>query len=268
MKKIKSILFITGGTGEIGLNMSKVILKNRIIDKLILTYCNSNSKKLNTINSILNEISPKTKIEFIKCDLTSRSGINFLIKKIRNLKIKYLINCYGLTERSEIWDTTEKFFDKMINANIYSTYFISKIVSKNMIKNKIKGSILNIISTASYSGQSYTSLYTTTKGSLISFTKNLAISCSKFKIRVNAINLGWSDTKTEEKIRLKYHNSKSLTSWKKSALRSLPFNTFMPKDNIGKLADFCLSNDSYPMFGSIIDFDQGVVGFYRPKFKK
>jgi NAD(P)-dependent dehydrogenase (short-subunit alcohol dehydrogenase family) len=59
------------------------------------------------------------------------------------------------------------------------------------------GSIVNILSMNAHCGTPDLAVYSATKGALLTLTKNAANAHLAARIRVNGINLGWTDTETE-----------------------------------------------------------------------
>ena len=66
--------------------------------------------------------------------------------------------------------------------------------------------IASVLSIAMYSGMPFIVAYSGSKAALAIMTKNIANSVSGHQIRVNALNIGWSDTPAEHEIQTKVHN--------------------------------------------------------------
>jgi NAD(P)-dependent dehydrogenase (short-subunit alcohol dehydrogenase family) len=119
---------------------------------------------------------------------------------------------------------------------------------------------VNIISMSSYGGQPFLSPYSMSKGALATLTKNVANSVVKHRIRVNGLNLGWMDTPGEAAIQKRFHNAAD--NWIEEAERGQPFGRLVKTAEVAQLVAYLLSDRSGLMTGSIIDFDQNVVGTY------
>jgi NAD(P)-dependent dehydrogenase (short-subunit alcohol dehydrogenase family) len=78
------------------------------------------------------------------------------------------------------------------------------------------------------------------------------------QIRINGLNLGWMDTPGEEAIQKRFHNASD--QWLKEAERMQPFGRLIKPGEVAEVVAFLLSEKSGLMTGSIIDFDQNVVG--------
>jgi NAD(P)-dependent dehydrogenase (short-subunit alcohol dehydrogenase family) len=173
-------------------------------------------------------------------------------------RVDIVINAAGITDRGTIWDTSPDLFDAMMNVNVRAPYFIIQDALHVMKREKIKGSIVNIISISGHGGQSFISAYCVSKGALITLTRNTAYSVMKHQIRVNGLNIGWMDTPGEDRIMKTYHEAEE--GWLKKAEAGRPFGRLLKPDEVARACAYLGSDESGMMTGSIIDFDQQVVG--------
>jgi NAD(P)-dependent dehydrogenase (short-subunit alcohol dehydrogenase family) len=130
-----------------------------------------------------------------------------------------------------------------------------------MIDRGIAGSILNILSMSSHGGQPFLSPYSTSKGALATLTRNVACSVLKQRIRVNGLNIGWMDSPGEHVVQKKFHAAGD--DWLEKAEKDQPFGRLVKPAEVAEVAAFLLSGRSGLMTGSIIDFDQSVVGTHE-----
>ena len=65
---------------------------------------------------------------------------------------------------------------------------------------KRPGSIVNIITRSSHGGQPFLTAYSSSKGALAILTKNVAHAVRSHRIRVNGLNIGWTETPGEHAI--------------------------------------------------------------------
>ena len=129
-----------------------------------------------------------------------------------------------------------------------------------MRRDKISGTIACVISMASYSGMPFLSAYSASKGALTILVKNVANSISANNIRVNGLNIGWTDTPGEDSIQKKFH--KGGEDWLKKAEKKVPFKKLVKPLDVSRALAFLCSKESGIMTGSIIDFDQSVSGWH------
>ena len=131
---------------------------------------------------------------------------------------------------------------------------------KIMIREKIQGTILNILSMAMYSGMPFLTAYSGSKAALAIIIKNVANGVSGHKIRVNGLNIGWTDTPGEDTIQRKFHNGGD--DWLQKAEVKVPFKRLTKPIDVARAAAFFCSKESGLVTGSIIDYDQTVNGWH------
>ena len=129
-----------------------------------------------------------------------------------------------------------------------------------MIRDKINGTIANVLSMAVYSGMPFLTAYSSSKGALGVMIKNVANAVRAHQIRINGINLGWTDTPAEDSIQKKFHNGGD--DWLEKAERDLPFKRLTKPIDVAKMIAFLCSEESGVMTGSLVDFDQSVLGWH------
>ena len=161
-------------------------------------------------------------------------------------------------ERGTILDTTPDLFDRIMAVNVRAPFFLMQGAIQTMIDRGIAGSILNILSMSSHGGQPFLSPYSASKGALATLTRNVARAVLKHCIRVNGLNLGWMDSPAEHAIQKRFHAAAD--DWLQRAEKEQPFGRLLKPAEVAGVAAFLLSDRSGLMTGSIIDFDQNVIG--------
>jgi NAD(P)-dependent dehydrogenase (short-subunit alcohol dehydrogenase family) len=172
--------------------------------------------------------------------------------------IHILVNSAGITDRATLFDTSEDFYNRMFAINVKAPFFLMQGVSRLMVEKNISGSILNILSMSSYGGQPFLAAYSASKAALLTLTKNSAFALMRNHIRVNGINLGWTNTPGEDYVQRKYHNANQ--NWLSEAETKQPFGRLIKIADVAELAYFILSEKSGVLTGAIIDYDQSVHG--------
>jgi NAD(P)-dependent dehydrogenase (short-subunit alcohol dehydrogenase family) len=197
---------------------------------------------------------------FVSADLAKVEDCRNVIESARREfgRIDYLVNSAATSERGTILDSTPELFDRIMAINVRAPFFLIQGALKLMIEQGIRGSIVNIISMSSHGGQPFLTPYSMSKGALVTLTKNAANSVVNRQIRINGLNLGWMDTPGEEAIQKRFHNASD--QWLKEAERMQPFGRLIKPGEVAEVVAFLLSEKSGLMTGSIIDFDQNVVG--------
>jgi len=253
---------VTGSTQGLGESICRKLISDGLQNLLI---CGRNEKKGLRLESEFNSLGCKT--IFVRADFRHLEDIFNIINTVKSKfsKSDFLVNSAGITERGTLLDTTPKLFDDIFNINVRAPFFLMQGISKLMLENKIEGSIINIISMSSYGGQPFLSAYSSSKAALATLTKNSAFALMKNHIRVNGINLGWTDTPGEDYIQKKYHNAKG--DWLIKAEKGQPLKRLIKPNEVAELVYFILSKKSGILTGSLIDYDQSVEGaYYKPAY--
>ena len=173
-------------------------------------------------------------------------------------RVDSLVNTAGLTTRGTLLDTTPELFDEHIAVNLKAPFFLMQAVVASLVSRQAPGTIVNIISMAEHGGQPYLAPYAAAKAGLAGLTRNAAHAYRWHRIRINGLDIGWTDTEGENAIQRRFHDATD--GWQEKAGASLPMGKL---GQVGEIADFVvflLSDRSGVVTGSVIDWDQHVVG--------
>ena len=243
------ISLVTGGAGGIGIEICKSLLDAG--SKVIIADIDSKKSK-----KLLKKIKNKN-IEYYKLDSTSEKNIKslsrFILKKYKRLDV--LVNCVGICFNKEAEKVKKKEWDKVINININSMFYVCKEFGKIFIKQK-KGTIVNIGSNSGLivdKPQPQAS-YNASKAAVHQLTKSLACEWSKYNIRVNAIAPGYVATEMTLLGRKKPH-------WFKYWIEMTPMKRLEEPSEIASVALFLASESSSYCTGSIISVDGGYTSW-------
>jgi NAD(P)-dependent dehydrogenase (short-subunit alcohol dehydrogenase family) len=243
------ISLVTGGAGGIGIEICKSLLDAG--SKVIIADIDSKKSK-----KLLKKINNKN-IEYYKLDSTSEKNIKslsrFILKKYQRLDV--LVNCVGICFNKEAEKVKKKEWDKVVNININSMFYVCKEFGKIFIKQK-KGTIVNIGSNSGLivdKPQPQAS-YNASKAAVHQLTKSLACEWSKYNIRVNAIAPGYVATEMTLLGRKKPH-------WFKYWIEMTPMKRLAEPSEIASVALFLASESSSYCTGSIISVDGGYTSW-------
>ncbi|MEM0020690.1 MAG: SDR family oxidoreductase [Fervidicoccaceae archaeon] len=134
-------------------------------------------------------------VYFLKADVTKSDEVKRLMDTAGEFKgrIDVLVNNAGIPfTGNDIEKQTEDEFRRIIETNLYGLWLCAKYALKYMKERG--GVIVNIASTRAYQSEENTEPYSASKGGVIALTHSLAISLSKYRIRVVSISPGWIDT--------------------------------------------------------------------------
>ncbi len=108
----------------------------------------------------------------------------------REGRIDVLINNIGKRLKKSLFDVTVEDWDLLVDANMKIPFFLSQAVAKKMVEAQLLGSIINISSQLGVVSSYDHSIYSTTKGGLISLTRAMAIDLARFNVSVNSVAPG------------------------------------------------------------------------------
>jgi NAD(P)-dependent dehydrogenase (short-subunit alcohol dehydrogenase family) len=202
--------------------------------------------------------------EYVQADLADVEDCRQVVRRCdeRFGRVDGLVNAAANTNRGTLDETTVEFWDLLFAVNVRAPFLLTQEAVRVMKREKIAGSIVNILSVAAYCGLEILCAYSSTKGALRTFTKNTAHSLRKHRIRVNGINLGWTDTPAEHVVQAKQG---SPADWLQQGEAASPFGRLLKPDDVARLCMYLLSDDSGILTGSCIDYTQRVMGLYPPE---
>ena len=106
-------------------------------------------------------------------------------------KADILVNDAGYARREAVFDVTPEDWDKMMDINLKSAFFLSQGFAKQVIKQGTPGRIINIGSVAGAMDMHPISIaYHAAKGALINVTRVMAVDLAQYNITVNCIGPG------------------------------------------------------------------------------
>ncbi|MFC5401354.1 SDR family NAD(P)-dependent oxidoreductase [Cohnella soli] len=182
-------VLVTGGSGGIGGAIAQKLASNGAI--VAVHYMRNKEGAEETVR-IIREAGGEA--EAFHADLTRLDQINSLAAQVQTAfgaSIDILVNNAGqMSQRAQLLELSEDYYNEMLDANFKSCVFLSKAVLPGMLQ-KGKGNIVNIASLAAHNGGGPgVALYAAAKGAMLTFTKNIAKVYAGQGIRVNAIAPG------------------------------------------------------------------------------
>ena len=106
-------------------------------------------------------------------------------------KVDILVNDAGYARRETVFDVTPEGWDKMMDINLKSAFFLSQSFAKQVMKQGTPGRIINIGSVAGAMDMHPVSIaYHAAKAAMINMTRVMAVDLAHFNITVNCIGPG------------------------------------------------------------------------------
>ena len=252
------IAIVTGGTQGLGEAIATDFVERGAKGIVI---CGRSADKGRAVAERLTKRGCKT--EFVRADLSVVEDCRKVVAAADRTfgRVDVLVNAAAITDRGTIFDTSPELFDTMFAVNVRSPFFLMQDALNLMRREGTQGSVVNILSMSAHGGQSFITAYCASKGALATLTKNVAFGVMRHRIRVNGLCIGWMDTPGEDRIMRLYHGAQD--GWKDAAEAKLPMGRLLKVDEVARAVAFLASDESGLMTGSIIDFDQSVLGCYE-----
>jgi NAD(P)-dependent dehydrogenase (short-subunit alcohol dehydrogenase family) len=196
---------------------------------------------------------------FFAADLTDEASCRSLITQSvqRFGAIDVLVNNAADVSRGSIESTPIALLDRLISINLRAPFILMQEVVTHM-KPRRAGSIVNIGSVNAYIGEPKLCAYSLTKGGMMTLTKNTASDLNRHRIRVNQINVGWTLTEGEEKVKREQEHLGP--EWVEEAVKTRPFGRLLSPQDIAYAAAYFASDESACVTGTVMDLEQYPVG--------
>jgi NAD(P)-dependent dehydrogenase (short-subunit alcohol dehydrogenase family) len=251
------IAVVTGGTQGLGETTARLLAKRGAAG---IVLCGRQWEKGEVVARELSGSGVPTL--FVKADLAKVEDCRKVVADADAQfgKVHVLVNAAASTDRGTILDTTPERFDMIFDINVRAPFFLMQDTIKIMLREKIRGAIVNVASMSSHGGQPFITAYCASKGALVTLSKNVAYSLMRNRIRVNALNLGWMATPGEDRIMKTYHGAAE--GWLREAEPKQPFGRLISPEEAARAIAYLASDESGLMTGSVIDFDQSIIGAY------
>ena len=177
---------ITGATGGIGESIAKMLYQQGAN----ICISGTNQNKLENLNKKEGNI-----YSLMKCDLSLRSELDSFIENVNKKlgHIDILVNNAGITRDQLALRMKDDDWNAVIETNLYSSFFLSKLVLKGMMKRRY-GRIIQVTSVVGFTGNPGQVNYAASKSGLIGMSKSLAMEVASRNITVNCVAPGFIDT--------------------------------------------------------------------------
>jgi NAD(P)-dependent dehydrogenase (short-subunit alcohol dehydrogenase family) len=194
---------------------------------------------------------------FVRTDVTvaaeARAMVDATVHAFGRLDILY--NNAGIVRLGGVEEISEDDWDLVMDVNLKSVFVCSKYAIPHM-KRAGGGSIINAGSTVSFVGSPRSAPYCASKGGLLILTKQMAIDCAPFNIRVNAICPGVTDTPFAAQV---LAASPDPAEARRRSEQARPIGRFAKPEEVARAALFLASDDSSLAMGSALVIDGGYT---------
>ena len=167
-------------------------------------------------------------------------------------RLDILLNNAGVGSIEQTLEMTDDGWDKVVNTNLKSYFFVAQAAAKEMIKNKF-GRIINIASILSGgvgSGMAGAVNYCASKGGVVSMTEALADEFASQGVTVNAIGPGFIETEMTDAV-------KKMPDFYNALIARIPMKRFGKAEEIAATVVYLASDEASYTTGATLYIDGG-----------
>jgi 2-deoxy-D-gluconate 3-dehydrogenase len=191
------------------------------------------------------------RFHFIQADLSGTGAVPAVVDGALAAfgRLDILVNNAGIISRADALDVTEEDWDRVVDTNLKSLFFLSQAAARHMAAQG-RGKIINIASLLSFQGGIRVPAYTASKSAVAGLTKALANEWARHGINVNAIAPGYFDTNNTEALRRDPVRNSQI-------LERIPAGRWGQPDDLAGAAVFLASRASDYVHGIVLPVDGG-----------
>ena len=217
------------------------------------------SRKRAPLEEVCQEIEARGgKAVSLECDVTQQDDVESVVAEAEETfgSVDVVVNNSGATWGAPPTQMPLDKFDQVIAVNVRGTFLMSQAAGRRMIERGSGGTILNIASIAGLLGghpdYMQTVGYNSSKGAVISMTRDLATSWAKHNITVNAIAPGWFPTRMSGGL---------IEKFEERMLEGIPLRRFGNPEDLKGVVVFLASPAAAYITGQTVVVDGGATAW-------
>lgn len=193
------------------------------------------------------------KVNFHKLDLSDPRSIEAFVSFVHTQTggaVDGLVNAAGWEIIQPFLQNPPDLWDRIIAINLLGPIQLTHAVVKQM-SDRSSGAIVNIASDAGRVGSMGEVVYSSAKGGIIAFTKALAREMARYKVRVNCVCPGPTDTPM-------FHAQQN-ERIKEALVKAVPFRRLGKPEEIADAVMFFLGSHSDFITGQVLSVSGGLT---------
>jgi 2-hydroxycyclohexanecarboxyl-CoA dehydrogenase len=190
------------------------------------------------------------KVDFAAVDMANSDSIRAAAADVlrKYSRVDILVNGAGWGDIQPFLENTPDFINRVIAINLAGPVHLTQALLPSMVAAN-GGKIINIASDAGRVGSGGETVYAGAKGGLIAFTKSLAREVARYKINVNCVCPGPTDTP------MLATRSENL---REAFLKAIPFRRFAKPEEIADAVVFFAGPQSDYVTGQVMSVSGGL----------
>ncbi len=247
------VVLVSGGTQGVGLAIARAALREGA--RVVVT-----GRRADVGEAAAADLSALGDARFVRCDVADVAECRAAVEATvaAHGRVDGLVNAAGFTERGSVLDTTPEMFEQHVAVNLRGPFFLMQAAIGDMVRRGEPGSVVNVLTMSAHGGQPHLAPYSATKAGLAGLTRNAAYAHRFDRVRVNGVNIGWTDSDGEDVIQRRFHDAGD--DWRERAAERLPAGRLATPEDAAGIVVLLLSDASGVVTGSVMDWDQTVPG--------
>ena len=190
-------------------------------------------------------------------DLTRRAQVTLAVEEILGQwgQIDILVNNAGWDKLEPFLESEEETWDRIIGINFKAILYVCKAVLPHMVA-RGTGKVISIASDAGRAGSMGEAVYAGTKGAIIAFSKTMARELARWRITVNVVCPGPTDTALFRDFAGEGERGEKL---KAALTRAIPFGRLGRPEDIPGAVLFLASDDAAFITGQVLSVSGGLT---------
>jgi NAD(P)-dependent dehydrogenase (short-subunit alcohol dehydrogenase family) len=187
----------------------------------------------------------------VKADVVQIEQVRSMVSAAQDAlgPIDVLVNNAGVFPRVPFLEMTESDWDYVLDVNLKGSCFCAQSVAKAMVSAGRPGVIINLTSGAAFRSSPRGVHYVASKGGVLSMTRAIALELAPYRIRVNAIAPGLTDTAQP-----RYGSSEAELA---DMARAIPLGRMARPEDIARAAIFLASDSAGFVTGQTLHVNGG-----------
>ncbi len=161
-----------------------------------------------------------------------------------------VVNAAGWDRTTPFLETDADFARQIVDINYLGPVWVCRALAPAMVETGNGGSIVNIASDAGRVGSSGETIYAGAKGGVIALTKSLARELARYRIRVNCVCPGPTDTPLF---------AAQSEGTKESLIKAIPFRRLGRPEEVADAVLFFASDTSTFVTGQVLSVSGGLT---------
>jgi 2-hydroxycyclohexanecarboxyl-CoA dehydrogenase len=191
-------------------------------------------------------------------DLTKKAEVDRMVGDViaRFGQIDILVNCQGWDRLEPFVESNEETWEKLLAINFKSVLYTAKAVLPHMISRGNGGKVVNIASDAGRVGSSWEAVYAGAKGGVIAFSKTIAREVARYKINVNVVCPGLTETPLLNAVRTQSEQTGKIID---AVTKATPFRRAAQPEEIAQAVLFLSSSAAAFITGQTLSVSGGLT---------